>query len=95
MINHVFMSLSFVCQSNSVLFFSPSAGFAVFWDFVLGLSSSFSRCRLAAGIYQGVEIVTDVKLLPLVRTTLITKDSYPSVPPGAAGIINVKHPFPR
>lgn len=75
--------------------YDPNAGFAVFWDFVLGLSSSFSKCRLAAGIYQGVEIITDVKVLPLVRTTLITRDSYPSVPPGGAAIISVKHPFPR
>ena len=75
------------------LFFS--AGFAVYWDFVLGLSASLTRCRLAAAIYQGMEIVTDVKLLPLVRTMPVTKDSHPTIPPGRVGVIGVKHPFPR
>lgn len=75
--------------------YDPNAGFAVYWDFILGLSSSFSRCRLAAGIYQGAEIVTDVKLLPLVRTTPITKESHPTIPSGGVGIVGVKHPFPR
>lgn len=67
----------------------------MFWDFVLGLSLSFTRCRLAAGVYQGVELVTDVKLLPIVRTTALSKDSHPTIPPGGAGVIGVKHPFPR
>lgn len=75
--------------------YDPNAGFAVYWDFVLGLSASLTRCRLAAAIYQGMEIVTDVKLLPLVRTMPVTKDSHPTIPPGRVGVIGVKHPFPR
>lgn len=75
--------------------YDPNAGFAVFWDFVLGLSTSFPRCRLAAGVYQGADISTDVKLLPIVRTTVITRQSHPTIPPGGAGVIGVKHPFPR
>lgn len=75
--------------------YDPNAGFAVFWDFILGLSESSHKCRLAAGIYQGTEIVTDVKLLPLVGTTLITNDSHTTVPPGRVAVIGVKHPFPR
>ncbi|XP_022783161.1 coiled-coil domain-containing protein 17-like [Stylophora pistillata] len=75
--------------------YDPNAGFAVFWDFVLGMNSSFSRCRLAAGVYQGAEIATDVKLLPIVKTTVITRQSHPTIPPGGAGVIGVKHPFPR
>jgi len=82
-------------EVNILPFVVSSAGFAVFWDFVLGLSPSFTRCRLAAGVYQGVELVTDVKLLPIVRTTALTKDSHPTIPSGGAGVIGVKHPFPR
>lgn len=82
-------------KNKIVISFVSSAGFAVYWDFVLGLSSSLSWCRLAAGVYKGVEIATDVKLLPLVRTTAITKDSYPTIPPGGVGVVGVKHPFPR
>lgn len=67
----------------------------MYWDFILGLSSLFTRCRLAAGVYQGVEIVTDVKLLPLVRTTPITQESHPTIPPGGVAVVGVKHPFPR
>ncbi|KAM7426567.1 Coiled-coil domain-containing protein 17 [Porites harrisoni] len=75
--------------------YDPNAGFTVYWDFVLGLSSSLSSCRLAAGVYKGVEIATDVKLLPLVRTTAITKESHPTIPSGGVGVVGVKHPFPR
>ena len=82
-------------RKHDVPFISSSAGFVVFWDFVLGLSSSLTRCRLAAGVYEGAEIMTDIKLLPLVRTTYITKETHPSIPPGGAGVIGIKHPFPR
>ena len=82
-------------KNKIAISFVSSAGFAVYWDFVLGLSSSLSRCRLAAGVYKGVEIATDVKLLPLVRTTAITKESHPTIPSGSVGVVGVKHPFPR
>ena len=75
--------------------FVSSAGFAVYWDFVLGLNASLTRCRLAAAVYRGMETITDVKLLPLIRTVPVTKDSHPKIPPDRVAVVGVKHPFPR
>ena len=72
-----------------------SAGFAVFWDFILGMSSSYTKCRIATGVYQGTDLATDVKVLPSVSTSVLTKAHHPGIPAGGAAVLGMKHPFPR
>ncbi|XP_048587115.1 uncharacterized protein LOC5517188 isoform X2 [Nematostella vectensis] len=75
--------------------YDPSAGFSVFWDFILGLSSTHTKCRLAVGIYNGTDLISDVKVLPTTSVTQLTTQQHPSVPAGGVAVLGATHPFPK
>jgi len=77
--------------SNFVLI--NSAGFSVFWDFINGLSSSCTKCRLAVGIYNGNELLSDVKVLPMISVAQYQSSS--SMPSGGVAVLGITHPFPK
>ena len=77
------------------LFFVDSAGFTIFWDFLLGMHPSFTKCRLAVGIYDGTTLVTEVKVFPLARVTTSSRVQHLALPPGGLVLLGLKHPFPR
>ena len=65
------------------------------WDFILGLPASYTRTRIAAGIYQGAEVLSDVKVMPVVGVNPLTRMHYPEIIEGGAAVLSMKHPFPR
>ena len=69
-----------------------SAGFAIFMDFVLGMPPSSSGCRLAVGIYNATELMSDVKVLPLVN---VAKEHNSKIPSGGVAVFGTMHPFPK
>jgi hypothetical protein len=77
---------------TSVLFSVTSSGFSVFWDFTLGMSTSSTKCRLAVGIYNGTELLSDVKVLPLVN---VAHQQHSKMPPGGVAVFGIMHPFPK
>ncbi|XP_031564319.1 uncharacterized protein LOC116299741 isoform X2 [Actinia tenebrosa] len=72
--------------------YDPSAGFSVFLDFVLGMPSSSIKCRLAVGIYNVTELVSDVKVLPLVN---VVNKHNSRIPSGGVAVFGIMYPFPK
>lgn len=75
-----------------ILISITSAGFSVFLDFVLGMPSSSNKCRLAVGIYNNTELVSDIKVLPLVN---VANKHNSKIPSGGVAVFGIMHPFPK
>ncbi|KAL2099996.1 hypothetical protein ACEWY4_004390 [Coilia grayii] len=76
--------------------YDPVAGFVVFYDFLLGLSSSYRLCRLTVGLFSGDQALGSPSLLPLAscEPASLTASLPPEHRKGQLAMLATKQPVP-
>lgn len=82
--------------ARSFLFFHCSAGFVIFYDFLLGLEPSLRMVRLVAGLYNSGQEMGRPTPLPGVHCEVGGALQYVTEGyPGNLAVLSVKQPVPR
>eukprot|EP00794_Sanderia_malayensis_P007801 gene7801-8647_t len=79
--------------------YDPGSGFALFWDFVVGIPLPSEQCRIAVTMFKDGKPVSDTRLLPAVPCSQ-PRDTSMSIPGGmnnaeCSAVLGVKQIFPR
>ena len=72
------------------------SGFAIFWDFICGITQAKDQCRIVVTMFKESEAVSDSKVLPAVPCSPSNDNAMPYARySGRIAILGIKQIFPR
>eukprot|EP00795_Rhopilema_esculentum_P004712 gene4712-21007_t len=76
--------------------YDPGSGFAIFWDFICGITQATDQCRIVVTMFKESEAVSDSKVLPAVPCSPSNDNAMPYARySGRIAILGIKQIFPR